>query len=580
MQTGFNGEAASNIVRDNDMKLWFVVCYIISSLTLLYPMTGYAQATPIPWEDWCKDDVRLAQTVNFSGSPFSFSPLYSGQLMEELTRQTGVSLTVTDRDGGAGEPLVVSLRNVPLCKVLESYWSLVSYKDSSWRLTRLGIAPNFRYIVERPVAARNLCQKIQGDIQNDFEKYAETLVKGAALPPVDREKLVKSDPLLASLLNEAGTREGISLFANQTSEEQRLQVIRGEKRLTAPLSQFSDAERERLRNLRKMIGGFYVLPDGSKKPFYEPKTIQFKTEKTYNALTPTLFIDYGEMGALSYIGNASYESKWQQKIRDGWFLPGDDRERPEASDLPLNEHEISTLPKRKEPRTLFEQLDRFASVAQISFMGHLPPGDIGLLKPQAGKVSSLLAEMRADATIPLMYKWRGKVLLVTYPYWFTQDAAKRNASWEAVKKLRDLKGNPDVEDLFHLASMKQNNTFEALAEEFPAIRFIQQWRKVLRWVSQSPQRREAFLSRQGIRVTEDMLEILATSKTDSYQSPDTDWIKRARRARLAVTDNVDNKGNSHRLFQIMIYDKDGMPLVGSGADFTPVAPPDNLEQPE
>ena len=540
-------------------------------------MTGRAQKMAIPWEDWSKDDPRLAKRISFSGRPYSFSPLYYGQLMEELTKQTGVSLTVTDRDGGAGEPLVVSLRNIALGDVLQSFWSLVCYNDATWRVTRTGSAPAFRYAFERPFAASNLCQKIQGDIQGDFEKYAANLVKGANLPASERENFGKSDPLLALHLKEEGYREGIGLFAGQTSAEQRLKILLGETELTVPVSELNDKDKENFRNLWKKIGATTVLEDGTQKPFEEPATLKFRTKTGYKCVTPVMFIDYGEMGALGYIGSGLYEDAWKRRVREGWILSGDDRERPEVNNAAIQKPDSAVPQKRKEPKTLFDQLDRFANAAQLSFMGHLPPGDLGLLTPKAQTVASLLAELRYDARISLVHKWREKTLLITYPLWFTQDAAKRNALWETVKELRNLKGNPETEELYRLAAVRPGPSFDALAEEFPATVFIQQWRKVLKWAGQFSQRREAFASKQGIPVTGDMLDILASSKTDAYQPQEADWIKKASRACLSVRESVDNKGVPYRLFQIFIFDKEGASLVGSGADFHPVSAPEIAE---
>ena len=93
-------------------------CGFLLTLALATPA---AHAGPLS-EAERKQDPRLEKRVTLL-APRRY---YLGELLETLSEQTGVSLSASDRDGAAGELVLVRLQDVPLFEVMNALWSLVS----------------------------------------------------------------------------------------------------------------------------------------------------------------------------------------------------------------------------------------------------------------------------------------------------------------------------------------------------------------------------------------------------------------------------------------------------------------------
>src|SRR5689334_10781560 len=85
-------------------------------------------------------DARLSRCVTLQPRK-----ILVGDLLSELRKQTGVTISTDLRDEVAGIEVIVSCKDVRLCDLLDSLWGLLSNADGSYRWYREGRSPNFTY---------------------------------------------------------------------------------------------------------------------------------------------------------------------------------------------------------------------------------------------------------------------------------------------------------------------------------------------------------------------------------------------------------------------------------------------------
>ena len=100
-----------------------------------------------------KADARLQTRVTLR------SPrILVGEMLERLSRQSGVTLTADADSLTGGDSVAVSLRDVPLADAMNALWSLFSYRHAEWDWRRNAIrgeSGRYAYTLARPDYARN-----------------------------------------------------------------------------------------------------------------------------------------------------------------------------------------------------------------------------------------------------------------------------------------------------------------------------------------------------------------------------------------------------------------------------------------
>src|SRR5688572_1485859 len=92
------------------------LAFLITILALLEPVPQIAAADSLPAQ-WSGDDKRLQKRVSFVASK-----VYVADLVEKLGAQADVVVTADQRTAASDEIIMVSVRDVPLAKVLDSLW--------------------------------------------------------------------------------------------------------------------------------------------------------------------------------------------------------------------------------------------------------------------------------------------------------------------------------------------------------------------------------------------------------------------------------------------------------------------------
>ncbi len=187
-------------------RILLSTCLCLSSLPLL-PGTSQAQtsaaaqtpaaaqpASAIPASDTTpatynltpqmrSQDARLNTPVTLDAPRISL-----GELLDKLSEQSGVTLNMDTRDPISGLKLFVVCDKTPIGDVLDRLWSLLSFRDATWKWERTGKTGAYRYQFIQTRAAAGFPQRMKQLAQEAFETHAANMIAIAALPPEERKK--------------------------------------------------------------------------------------------------------------------------------------------------------------------------------------------------------------------------------------------------------------------------------------------------------------------------------------------------------------------------------------------------------
>lgn len=273
-----------------------VLC-LLSARSLCSPISSAMRA----------EDKRLEKTVTVSST---YILLFD--LLKELSAQTGVELTADTRDEASGVPLSVFLRKVRLGDALDALWSLNSYKGATWHWERDGKPEAYSYRLLRPLAARDFAERIRGEIQDRFERQADTLIAAAKATPEERKRMKGKDKADDTMMSDDRVLAAIGVFGG-LSNELRQNILRGNAKVTLQANDLSPDQREFLTR----EAGLYNTP----KPV--PTWIRFETTEFPGAYSPALIMFLEGYGGQAYAGGAPLNNKYEAEMPLRWFLDGD-----------------------------------------------------------------------------------------------------------------------------------------------------------------------------------------------------------------------------------------------------------------
>ena len=103
-------------------------------------------------------DARLNQTISINAPSITL-----GELLAKYSEQTGVRIHTDERDPLSGLRLCVACDKMPLGDMLDSLWSLLSYRDAAWKWERSGKPGAFQYEFTPSRAALDFPPPYQAD---------------------------------------------------------------------------------------------------------------------------------------------------------------------------------------------------------------------------------------------------------------------------------------------------------------------------------------------------------------------------------------------------------------------------------
>ena len=495
-----------------------------------------------------KADTRLETHVTLR-SPH----ILIGELLERLSKQSGVTLAADDWSTVGSDSVTVSLRDVPLSDAMNALWSLFSYKHAEWDWRRRpvkGETDKYTYTLTRPDYARFLAEHLQEQVQTDFEGQAQELFDALNMPPDQLKEAAKLDPLLSGLLTDGRVRSGMEILASLPPETLQ-NILQNHQSLSVPVSELSPEAQKSLNaawDWEDARGVGQHLPDGNFVPMPRSDHISINVGDSPGLVAPALYIDSGR-GSGEYFGGAFIQGIWQKKINAQWIQPGDDSDNT-ASTRALAA--FKQTPAADTTHALANYLLRFSDAAQVPLIARIPQTldagtNLSTLSqvPVTKTVSTFLAQSQQEP-LTLAHKWRGGVLLLTCQNWFIGQSEGSRLPWAEVKRLRDAEAAGDgflsLNDMAHAANVLNDAQMTALGEWFPVMTNVAEWHDFLAFYDKTPEYRPHVLSAKGddyqlpeslvnaqlnidaLRVTHPNLRLQIQQKQDTAHKPPTHEI--------------------------------------------------------
>jgi len=358
-------------------------------------------------------DARLEQKVTFTQNP-----VYVGELLDALSKQSGVVIEARDEDHAADERIAVYLNDVRLGDALDAVWSFLSRKGAGYDWSQetvsvTGTAASkavYKYRFIRTGSARDYVVGVRKQIQDEYESEVDALL---AMRGADKEKraaLARDNPAADFLWKDKGIREGIGALADSLSPDQIKQVLRSEREIDLPLDKASPSARAMARGS--------VAEERELNPsmtFADPTFIHFRTSWGATSVAPTLSIGFND--ARGYAGGTPLATVWSKRLGDDWKLSGD-RDICDAAvaDRPIDTaNAVAPNQYSGSQGALAANLAALSRGAGVSSIGGALPTNIGFSMaglPRAGQsVRQYVAALRENGVFHT--KWRGNILLIS-----------------------------------------------------------------------------------------------------------------------------------------------------------------------
>lgn len=526
------------------------------------------------------DDPRLAQRVTVW-----HQRIRVGELLQEISSTTHVSITAGDRDGAEDPHVAVFFRDVPLSTALNAVWSLMSYRTALWRWDRYGSAGAYTYRLVVPQNARGLRDRLNAWVQQQFEANAAKLMAACDGTDAERRAALKDlygDP---DQLGTTQTAErlwvDIRAFKHALTPEQQKQVLRGETEIDVPMSALDPASRQRVMAdwheyadtpVYSLVAGRMV----EQPPRPEPTGVHFHLVGYLN--TPSLCLDMiaSTSEAPYEIGGIPLERDYRARIRGLWMLDADSAEDA-AMDRPMShpsdEAELTPTGPRPPASTdpngqptilaidhLVKRLEDVAAASGVALLARLPEEEahVSLSEPWGKTLREYWKQLWNQA---LMVKWRDGVLLASTDSWPRQEPPVPLRVIRALR--RDAKPGELLpwQDLLDVADSLTPKQIARLAPEFPVMRAVAGAQGILHLFSRYPDLARKAQAPPGLPISPQVAVALRPFLPAQLMA----FIKsgEARFLSLKLTEE-HNPGEAYRQVIFLLRSQDGKALQGIG----------------
>ena len=414
------------------------------------------------------DDPRLQKKVTLELKRGNI-----GDLMKLLARETGVALRADEKDGAADPMIVAVVKGAPLADTLDALWSLLSYKGARWHWSREGEPGKWQYTLRRPLAARNLSAQLRAHVQESFEAEAERVRHYLRMSPKELERHAGTDRQARAIRDSPRHKVGLQVFFECIPEETRRKILRGQERhFRVELSAMPPEARSVILDMWKQSTGYRILSDGTREPTPAPTHVRLDAGRWPGAdAAPALGMQVENMGGGNHLGGRWLQEDFARYLFERWILPGDEQSHGKEKEP------FDTV--RREPRafrdggvneTLRHRLLDITDAPGVSLIARLPQLSGGSSwDPASEGPAPLGAYLDRFGGHPgyLQRKWRGDILLVTYPAW-PLDEEQQVPRW-IVERLRAAKsagGVLPLSELIHAAGALSREQLRILGRDF------------------------------------------------------------------------------------------------------------------
>ena len=520
-------------------------------------------------EAMIKSDARLSKKVSFASNR-----IYLKDLFAELTTMTGVSLKTNDQDMAPAIELSVRFEELPLVKVLDSVWSLISNSDSKYYFIRGGLPSVYAYYLLEPYSVKNRAGRVRDYSKIVFEDYINDICNMSYLSKSQRQARIKrylspsfatNTEYIKSILENDGWWIDIEFFAALVPGEKRHGLLFEGERVDMLAKEASPE----VQNLFHKYWKEDCKPDPSDKspikPTPEPERIVVYANWTVKSdICPTIMFSESPGLSQSIAPSFPAEAQIRGKLKQRWKLPLDDWTSPfEASKLTetskyedksdassmlnelrlhmykaqgLTDQEVAAKLEKSEinrqnSRPMDGQMSYLAKMMKFPYFAVFDSNSKRMpIYPKGTLLSKVLGDSDGRFT-DKMHKWREGVLLVNSPKWFASEPATTN--FDTLKLLLGSKdGIVEMEKLAKAVSRMNDEQASELMPRFPVLREAYPMRQLFIYAQLHP----AVLQPDGVEIDTEMADYLGTKPKFGYSKGVDEASARRIRLRQFVPD--------------------------------------------
>ena len=499
-------------------------------------------------------DARLDTNVNFDADRMCL-----GEVLEKVSVQTGVSVSIPAEDSNSGIPITCHLKNTPLSSVMNAIWSLVSFSKATWQITSEAQSKERSYQLLPTPSSSALAERLTRETDHLTANLIALMLKMQSMTPKERQANVHqlaqamlrdNDAIAKTYVEESPASahfwSSIGVFTTVLTPDQQLQVLKGQT-VSVPLSPL-EAGTQAI--LLASATHYYSTADGIRTENEPPDTVRFSCNQyafgNKKHMIKDICIGVGNgthFTSSNLLG--SIEKGLTALVDEGWILPGDLRHHE------TEKHNVSALPYLPES-ALWQHvapfdllLTQLADAQKVSYIAVVPDDANNQIQVSVGKsAGQCLDDLRNEAS--LLHKWRDGILLFNYPVWFYGDDALY--PYAVVKHLQKSKqrnaGSPlTIPDISDAVTTLTDIQMKRLAKDFPQVYDNENNRSIFVFYKKYPR----ILSEEGMAVDLNMFALLKELKL-MPPSAEKDALARIRIVERAHPQINDGR----RLYRIQI----------------------------
>ena len=442
-----------------------VAATIFSAFFLSYP--GFAEVPD--QKALLLGDARLSQKFTFEQRQARM-----GEVFDAVEKQTGIHLTVEDRDGAAGEMISVFVRGQPIADLMTGIWSLVSFQHGEWRwvVTDNKQSETREYRLTRPIIARDYPVFVNAEIKKYFEALMEASIRASHQDKLSSEDAAEFPEALLSITDKR-IRLQERAFAALCTPDQRLQLLRGQTTLEVGGNNWPPEAQAYIDN-EVAVSQAAIDSHPEWKAQYPnlkaraPEKIEIRSDPIDSKITPNLWF-----GSYPVVGSTTTEKFWQDRIASLWLQPGDMRDDPTKDTAKYTPTETNT--KTWPAEEAFDQatirLKQLHDETGLPVLARLTGAKISVAQDpkKIATVGDAIANFR-DRNVLL--KWRDGTLLAMDAAWIkrTPDLETGKAPWSVLREVRDQIADdptetPSLHSFIRLAATLNENQLQLLDKQ-------------------------------------------------------------------------------------------------------------------
>ncbi len=537
------------------------------------------------------DDARLAKPVDLHVLHATME-----EVLASLKSQTGVQVGCGTKDGTAEVPIAAFCKQMPLGDVLNSLWSLVSYKKGEWAWKRSWSVGRYAYRLAMTPEAQATRERLRSFAWNEYVREVKALLRASGGSAAERQaalnELYDGSPPKYMSPSVDDLFAYMRVLRDGASPGQMEALLRG-GRADLVTAQLPPAVQETVHSIwqsRRDLGG-RVLPDGTHEPLPEPTCLWYQPY-TWELGLPGLEVrhvmldDSGRfvgspVGHRLVAASVPYRKYWAA-FAAAWLMDADTDDDPLAGQTiakevsgaaPLTEEDGS---QRQPLRSLQRVFEHIALGTGLPLFARLPqecPLERNWRVP--GSTVRYVCAHGLAAT-PVMSKWRDGVLLCTTIVWPLEDPPIPN---EFLAKLRAHYAPGQflpMEDLALMAASLTPKQLLTLQRQYPMVNAIIGAQAMLTLLHKSPGLWRQAMTDSGLALTPPVIAALRQLPP----SPISQALDAGTARYLTIRVKLPEEGKPRvRRVEFRVLDADGKFITGLGFADAPLPYPPGQEPP-